>query len=79
MRELSEQETRELIDAFQIWNDAAEVSSTTAVRLSSKGWRVQQRQGTVIVFGATTVRFSSFRGMSMGSTPSRLSPGPGSL
>jgi transposase len=42
VRELSEQETRQLMDALKSWNDAAEVRRARAVRLSSKGWKIQR-------------------------------------
>lgn len=40
--ELSEQETVELIEALEGWDDPAEVRRARAVRLSQKGWTVPQ-------------------------------------
>jgi transposase len=40
VRQLSEEENRELVEALENWDDAEEVRRVRAVRLSSKGWTI---------------------------------------
>lgn len=42
VRRLSTQESQQLVDALEGWKDADEVRRVRAVRLSSKGWTIQQ-------------------------------------
>lgn len=41
VRQLSEQQRGQLLEALQNWDDASEVRRVRAIRLSSKGWTVE--------------------------------------